>query len=221
MASAGIQALLSAVSGSTGSVGQTDSRTTAATSHTTVSFGLDMPGRWVLVFAWHNNTSSNPGQNPSATIGGISATRIAAHSTGDGAGTAVGVAMFVAQPSGANGTVTVSWGGLTTTIVAIRVTGYDLSAAVSSGGKGTAGNSLSINIPDQGLLIGAVGRAAEGTAITWTNLTEQADESAAGSRRSWGWDSPLTAQTGRSVSYSPFSSGQGQNAVIAASFAQA
>lgn len=201
------------------SVEQTDSRTTAATSHSTVNFGPDVPGRWILILAWHGNTASSPGQNPSATIGGISATRINAHSTGDGAGTAVGVAMFVAQPSGLNGTVAVSWGGLTTTIVAIRVTGYDLSAAVSSDAKGTAGNSVLIDIPDQGLLIGAVGRADEVTSITWTNLTEKADESAAGTRRSWGWDFPLPAQTGRSVSYSPFSSALGANAVVAASFA--
>lgn len=209
------------IGGEGGSVEQTDSRTTATSSHAAVNFGTDVPGRWVLVLVWHNNTSINPGQSPSATIGGIPATRIAANSTGNGSGTAVGTAMFVAQPSGNSGAVTVSWGGLSTTIVAIRVTGYDLSAAVSSGSKGVTGNSIPIDVPDQGLLIGSVGRANGSSSVTWTNLTRKADEEISAMRRSWGWDFPLASQTGRSVSYSPFSSSLGANVIAAASFAKA
>ena len=197
---------------------QTDSRTTAATSHATVSFGAAGASRWVIVLAWHGNTGTNPGQTPTCTIGGVAATRIAAHSTGDGASTAVGVAMFVAQPSGTTGTVAVTWGSLSTTIVALRVVNYNCTAATSSGAQGTAGAALSIDIPNKGILIAAVGRSDDTTAITWTNVTEKADESAASTRRSWGWDSLMATQSGRSVSYSPFSSAQGATAVRAASF---
>lgn len=200
---------------------QTDSKTSAATSHAGVSFGAAGTSRWVVVLAWHHSTSNDPGQTPTCTIGGGSATRIAAQSTGDGSGNAVGVAMFVAQPSGTSGTVAVSWGGLSTTIVALRVVNYNCASAHSSDGSGSASGSASINIPNKGVLIGAVGREDEGTGITWTNLTEKADESAGGSRRSWGWDSLMSTQSGRSVSYSPHSGSQGANAFVVASFALA
>lgn len=201
------------------SVTQTDSRTTTATSFANVNFGPDGVGRWVAILVFHHNTSVSPGQTPTATIGGVSATRIAAHSTGNGSGTASGIALLVAQPVGASGTVSVTWGGLSTTIVALATVGYDLSSAFAAAAAGSSGGGVFLtDIPAQGLLLGAVCRANDTAAVTWTNLTEKADESVIGNRRSWGWDFPLASQSGRSVSYTPYSSGQGQNAGLVASF---
>lgn len=202
-------------------VTQTDTKTTPATSHAGVSFGATGTGRWVVILAWHGSTSSNPGLNPTATIGGQAATLIVARTTGDGGSNAVGVALFVAQPSGTSGTVAVSWGGLDTTIVALRVVNYNCAAAHDTDEADTATATLSVNIPNKGILIAAVGREADTTAITWTGVTEQGDADYGANRASWGWDTLMTTETGRSVTYSPHSSSQGQNAVIAASFALA
>lgn len=204
-------------------VTETDNRTTAATSHTTVDFGADTTGRWVVVLATHGNSGSDPGTTPTATIGGVAATRIAAASTGTGSGVACGAAMFVAQPSGANGTVAVSWGGLATSIIALRVITYNLSAASDSDSASSSGMPMSLDIPSNGLLIGYVARGAVNE-ITWTNLTEQgADSTDSNSkRRSRGWDYNMSPETNRSVDVSPWngSASNGINAAVVASFAK-
>lgn len=204
------------VVGETPSVTQTDSRTTEATSHSAVSFGDDTLGRQVVVLVWHNDTSANPGQTPTATIGGVAATRVAAYSTGNGAGLAVGTAIFVAAPTGATGTVAVTWGTQPVTIVALRVTGY-AAAAFDAGGHVTDGDTFALGVPANGLVIGMAGKAATGVDVTWTNLTEKGNDDASGSSRSWGWDFPLGVQT-RSITYAPYSGTQGANTFAVASF---
>lgn len=194
---------------------QTDSRTTAATSHTTVAFGDVTATSWVGVLAFHGNTGSNPGQTPTATIGGAAADRIVAHSTGDGSSLATGSVLFVAQPGVTSGTVAVSWGGLATTIVVFRTTGYDLSAAFDTA-KDTA--NMSLDIPALGLTIGATQNASGTGNVTWANLTERGDEAANSKIRSWAWDLNMALQSGRSVSPSPYSATQGRSADIVASF---
>ncbi|ESZ60643.1 hypothetical protein NL532_24030 [Mesorhizobium sp. C120A] len=204
-------------------VTETDSRTTVATSHAAVDFGVDVPGRWVVILAAHSSSVSSPGLFPAATIGGVAATRINAASTGTGAGPAVGAAMFVAQPTGANGTVAVSWGGLTTSIIALRTITYNLSAAYASDASSSSGMPMSVNIPTKGLLIGFAARGAANE-ISWTNLTEQGSDStdANSKRRSRGWDYNMALQAARSISVSPWSStaSNGINAAVVASFAK-
>jgi hypothetical protein len=198
------------------SITQTDSRTTEATSHSAVSFGADASDRQIVILVWHNDRVSPPGQTPTATIGGIAATRIAAYSTGDGSGVAVGTAIFVAAPTGTSGTVAVSWSGASVTIVALRLTGYAVPA-FASGGHVTDGNSYALGVPANGLVIGMAGENATGTDVIWTNLTEQGNDDASGSSRSWGWDQSLGAQT-RTISYTPYSGSQGANTFAVASF---
>jgi len=197
-------------------VTQTDSRTTEATSHSSVSFGDSAADRQIILLAWHDDTSSNPGNTPTATIGGIAATRVAAYSTGNGSGVAVGTAIFVAAPSGTAGTVSVSWSTQPVTIVVLRVTGYG-AAAYASGGHVTDGNSYDLGVPANGLVVGMAGKASTGVDVVWTNLTEKGNDDASGSSRSWGWDWPLGAQT-RTISYTPYSGTQGQNTFAVASF---
>jgi hypothetical protein len=205
-----------AATGEPAGVTQTDSRTTAATSFSTVSFGAASTGRQIVLLVWHNDTASNPGQTPTATIGGVAATRVAAFSTGDGASIAVGTAIFVAAPSGTSGTVAVSWGGLNVTIVALRVVGYAVPA-FAAGGHVTDGDTYALGVPTNGLTVGMAGKASTGVDVTWTNLTENGNDDASGSSRSWGWDLPLGSQT-RSITYAPYSTFQGQNTFAVASF---
>lgn len=197
-------------------VTQTDSRTTEATSHSSVSFGDDAPDRQIMVLVWHNDTSSNPGNTPTATIGGVAATRVRAYSTGNGSGTAVGTAIFVAAPTGTSGTVSVSWGTQPVTIVVLRATGYS-GSAFDSGGHVTDGDTYALGVPANGVVVGMAGKAATGVDVTWTNLSEKGNDDASGSSRSWGWDFPLGAQT-RSITYAPYSGTQGTNTFAVASF---
>lgn len=200
-------------------VTQTDIRTTAATSHSSVSFGADGTNRWVVVFAFHGDTGTNPGNTPTATIGGVAATRITAGSTGSG-GTACGSAIFVAQPSGASGTVAVTWGSLSTIIVVLRVVNYTMSAANSADGASSPdpSSSLSIDIPTNGLLIGCEIKNDTNT-TTWTNLTKQGESTVFTTKSiSYGWDYNMSLQAGRAVSWSPYSSSGGTSSGRAASF---
>lgn len=202
-------------------VSQTDSRSTPATSHAAVSYGATRVSGGVLILAWHGSTASNPGLNPTCTVSGVNAPLIVARTNGNGAGVACGVALFTAAPSATSGTVAVSWGGLATAIVALRVVNYVITSATDTAEAAEGGATVSLDIPDKGILIGAVAREDSAAAITWTNLTEQGDDATSGgTRRGWGWDTLMAAQSGRNVTYSPFSSSLGQNAVIAASFAK-
>lgn len=208
-------------------VAETDNRTAAATSHAAVNFDVDVAGRWITVLATHGNTGSDPGRTPTATIGGVAATRIEATTTGTGSGTACGVAMFVAQPTGPNGTVAVSWAGLATSIIVLRTVTFALGSAFdkSVGGAADGGSMpMLVDIPTKGLLIGFAARGAA-SELSWTNLTEQgADSTDSNSkRRSRGWDYNMSLETNRSVNLSPWTAtaNNGLNAAIVASFAKA
>lgn len=205
---------------------QTDSRTTAATSHATVDFGPDCTGRWIGVLAWHNDATSDPGDTPTATIGGVSANRIVQASTGSGdpSNFATGCALFTAQPTGTSGTVAVSWGGLSTTIVVFRTLIYNLSAAhnteIDGGTTGGGDGRVGMNVPTNGLIIGAGGLGSVTTAMSWTNLTERGDETA-GNRRSWAWDDfqPLATGDSRIIDMNPHQATSGYHSMIVATFA--
>jgi hypothetical protein len=212
----GLMGICGFIGGGATGISQTDSRTAEATSHSAVSFGADTSGRQIVILVWHNDRLSTPGNTPTATIGGVAATRIAAYTTGSGSGAAVGTAIFVAAPTGASGTVAVSWSGASVTIVALRLTGYAVPA-FASGGHATDGDTYALGVPTNGLVIGMAGENATGTNVSWTNLTEQGNDDASGSSRSWGWDQSLGAQT-RSITYSPYSGTPGANTFAVASF---
>lgn len=213
--------MLPGIAGMAGFVGegrsivQTDSRTTAAASHSSVAFGQPGLNVWVGILAFHGNTATNPGQTPTATIDGAGTARIVAHSTGNGVALASGSALFVAQPSVTSGTVAVSWGSLDTTILVFRTTGINLGTAFDTD-KDTA--NMSLDTPALGLLVAATQNASGTGNVTWTNATEQGDETANSKIRSWAWDVNIAAQSGLTVSPSPYSASQGASADIVASF---
>jgi len=203
----------------------TDNRTTAATSHATVSFGDSWLDSWVVVLATHGNTASNPGHSPTATIGGIAATRTVARSIGTGSGTAIGSAMFVAQPSGISGTVAVSWAGLATSIIVLRVSGYNCGSAHATDFSNDLIDPMpmSLNIPQSGLLLGFASRGVA-SELSWAGVTERGSDStdSAGKRRTVGWDIGMLAETARAVSVSPWTatSENGVNVAVVASFSR-
>lgn len=202
----------------------TDTRTTAAASHTTVDYGLDCSQRRMAFFIWHNDTTGNPGV-PTCTVSGAGATRIGSRTTGLGEPPdyATGVALFTAAPAGANGTVAPSWGGLNTTLVAIRTLAYTLSSSFNyedDGGLSSDGR-VGMNVPSNGLILSAAGAGNSASAFTWSGLTERGDESA-GNRRTWAWDDFQPESTGdsRIIDVDPWSGTHGANAMLCASFSK-
>jgi hypothetical protein len=205
------------------SVTQTDSRTTAATSFSTVSFGEDDTRRRIVVLVWHGDTNSNPGTIPTATIGGVAATRIAAESTGDdtSGSDATGCAIFIANPTGTTGTVSVSWTAHNVTIVVLRLVGYS-ATPTASGAEANGGSDghFPLSSAANGCIIAAAGQGqGAGTNMVWTNITERGDENVGGgnNRRTWAWDTGISAGT-ITPTVTPWASAQGSNAMVAVTF---
>lgn len=206
------------------SVAQTDVRSGEASSGFTfssVNFGPAAASRFVVVMAWHGDTSSDPGTAPTCQIAGSAATRIIADSDGTGTGAAIGTAIFTrALASGESGTVSVSWGGVTIRgIVVLRVLGYAMGGAHQTK-TDSAGASAVINIPAKGLLLAVSGRRLPDTnAVGFSGVTRRGSDIAASARRNWGWSALLPAATGHPVSFSPFSNTNGHQSYVLASFA--
>lgn len=129
----------------------------------------------VLVFACR--ASGTTALTVTATIAGVSATSVVTQAA-SAAGNLNRVAMFIAAvPTGASGdiVVTCSRSALRSLIAAYSVTGIS-SATASATATSTAqpANGV-ITIPADGIAIaGAIN--ANGTAYTWTNLTERSDD---------------------------------------------
>lgn len=202
-------------------VTQTDARTTPSTSQfTSVNIGPEFAGRWVAIFLVHEDRLSSPGNTPTLTMEGVGATRILAHTTGDGAGKAVGVALFTGQPTGESITVGFNWAVTACTIVVMSVRGYDLSAAHDSASSATS-NAITADLPAFGLLLGMAATATVSDDISFVGLTERGEDNTPDQSRAWGWDFPLPLETNHQVTHSPFTSSQGENVKLIASFAAA
>ncbi|SJM34115.1 hypothetical protein BQ8482_380298 [Mesorhizobium delmotii] len=76
----------------------------------------------------------------------------------------------------------------------LRVVGFDLttrsdSAQLPDIEQNGTGKTLNIDTVADGLLIGGACKRNTNN-ITWTNLTEQGEDTQGSHRRSWGWDHP-------------------------------
>jgi hypothetical protein len=207
------------------SVAQTYIRSTVGVSGATnssVPFGAAAPTRYIVVISWHADTTTNPGLTPTCTIAGGAATRIEAASTGTGEGPAIGVAMFArALPTGTSGNVVITWGTAQLQgFVALRVTGYDLSAAHQSRDSMLpATGTTTIGVPLRGLLIAASGRRMPDlTAIDFNGVGRKGSDIVQ-ARRDWGWSHRLPVASAHAVSFVPWIAGEGRQRWVLASFA--
>lgn len=190
---------------------------TSSSASETAQYGTDISGRWIAVLALGGNAGSP--YNLSATISGVAGTVIATHSSGSGGGTATGTAIIVGQPSGTSGTVTVS-GTSTMRFYVVRVTGYDLSAAIFSDDSTGAGiPPWSANVPANGLALSVV-QNSDTNAIAWTGLTERIAENAliSGKNSSAAWDVNMAADAAKAVDVTA-SDTDGQTSAVIATFA--
>jgi hypothetical protein len=87
----------------------------------------------------------------------------------------------------------------------LRVVGFDLTtpsdeAQLPDVEQNGTGKTLNIDTVADGLLIGGACKRNTNS-MTWTNLTEQGEDTQGSHRRSLGWDHPTVAQSNRSVSF--------------------
>lgn len=172
---------------------------TSSSASESVSYGASRSDRWIVILAVGGDASS--AYNLACTISGVPANVIVRHSSGTGAGTATGTAIFTGQPSGTSGTVTIT-GTTTMRFYVLRVTGYDCSAAVFS--DDSAGSGIppwSATVPANGLCLGIV-QNSNGNAISWTGLTERISDAAliSGKTSSAAWDVNMSASGAKAVS---------------------
>jgi hypothetical protein len=207
------------------SVAQTDIRSAvsaAAYTFAACAFGKAAPTRYVVVIAWHADTTTNPGLAPTCTIAGGAATRIEAASTGTGEGPAIGVAIFVrAVPTGTSGDVVVTWGSAQLQgIVVLRVVGYDLSAAHQTRNSMLpATGTTTIGVPSRGLLIAGSGRRnPDLSAIAFGGVRRRGSDIVQ-ARRDWGWDHRVAVASAHSVTFTPWIAGEARQRWVLASFA--
>ncbi|WP_287307535.1 hypothetical protein, partial [Mesorhizobium sp.] len=137
------------------------------------------------------------------TIGGVSALRQVDH-TGDGAGKATGICIARAQPGVSSGDVVITWATSARpamSLVMLRVVGYNLTtlsdaAQLPDIEQNGAGKTLNIDTVAEGLLLGGACKRNTNN-ISWTNLTEQGEDTQGNHTRSWGWDHPTVLQSNR------------------------
>lgn len=189
---------------------------TSASASEVAQYGAAAANRWIAVIALGGNDSS--AYNLSATISGAAGTVIKRHSSGNGFGSATGTAIIVGQPSGTSGVVTVSGTG-TMRFYVVRVTGYDLSAAVFSDNSiGVGIPPWSANVPANGLALSVCQSGPSGPSpISWTGLTERiADASLITNHvASVAWDVNMAANAAKAIDVTASDADGASSAVIA------
>ncbi|MER9776799.1 hypothetical protein [Mesorhizobium sp. M0220] len=217
MASISFQAIVGTYARSAvASVEQTDIRSkqgggSSPNTFASVTFGAPGPRVWSVALLHQYDVTNEPSIS-GVTIGGVSALRQVDH-TGNGAGSATGICIARAQPSVSSGSVVITWTGSprpAMSLVMLRVVGFDLTtpsdeAQLPDVEQNGAGKTLNIDTVADGLLIGGACKRNTNN-ITWTNLTEQGEDTQGSHTRSWGWDHPTVLQSNRAVSFTSTSS---------------
>lgn len=153
----------------------------------------------------------------SLTVAGVSATIVKATPGTNGAAEV----WIAAVPTGATGDIVVTWsGGVQRTGIGVWAI-YGASATAYDTGNSTADPLTdTINIDNGGVLIACEFSQGSGGTVTttWTNITENYDESIEGNTsQSGASDAFATAQTGRTIT-ATFSAGTVDQALAMASF---
>ncbi len=188
---------------------------TSSSASETAQYGADATGRWIAVIALGGDDSG--AYNLAVTMSGVG-TLIKRHSSGTGAGPATGTAIYVGQPSGTSGTVTVT-GTTTMRFRVLRVMGYNLGTAVFTGDSNGAGiPPWSANVPANGFTLSVCQSGPSGPSpISWSGLTEQiADASVIASHvSSVAWDINMAANAAKAIDVTASDTNGFTSAVIA------
>lgn len=191
---------------------------TSASASETANYGDDTPGRWIVVLALGGNSVS--AYNLAASISGVAGTIIKRHSTGNGSGSSTGTGIFVGQPSGSSGTVSITGTTAIRRFYVLRVIGYDLGTAVfTDDSTGTGIPPWSVNVPSNGLTLSVTQSANFLGSHTWSGLTERiADaERIPNKTASAAWDLNMTADAAKAIDVTA-SDTDGQTSAVIATF---
>lgn len=184
---------------------------TTTFTFTSKAIGTADPTRLVIVGLSYIDTAA---RTATVTVGGTSATEIAAcaNRTTSGGSTEVEVRFFavsVATGTTANIVVTISGAGARGCYIGVWAA-YDLlsttAVATSTSTSGTSSISLNLNVSDSGLVFGYTFFNA---AVTWTGLTEDFDAAIAGLRHSGASYNAGAAESPRTVSCAYTGAGSG------------
>jgi hypothetical protein len=213
-------------------VEKTDERTVQTGSpkvFTACSYGNPAGRSGILILAWHGDTTTNPGANPTCTVSGVNATRIVADSTGDGASDAIGCAIFSSTVTDTSGDVRITWGNspLPVSIVVLRVVGYTVTSAntETDSGPGSDGQIGAGLTSSHSLIVAIAGSGQSLSTLTWAGLTQQGQQSGVNyggtnNVRTWAWKLDMTSPLSPSPKVTPWSAAQGSNCIVGAAFAK-
>lgn len=173
-----------------------------------ISFGAEDTKRRIFGIVSHGNVGTDPG-NPSCNIGGVTTNRIIDDTTGSGSGTARGVSIFTANPSGTSGIVTFSWAPAPSFCSIYRVIGYDETPEHD---KAKDSGTMNLDIPTDGLLFAAsIAAGTFASGVTNRNVTNSVQV---------GWDTRMSLETPRSVVCTSFVQSEGGSVDVCASFSK-
>jgi hypothetical protein len=166
-----------------------------------VPFGQPAQERYIVCGVTAERAAPTTYGIASATIGDVAADVIAAVEETTGG---IDSYMIIAKtPSGSSGTVSITFnsGQVFCHVGLWRVTGiasatpFDTALAVGDP------TTLSIDVPNNGIVIGVAQNATSGTVFATTGVTENYDVSFDGSRHVGGSVAGLSSQTGRVVTF--------------------
>jgi len=183
---------------------------------TGVSFGPDYSRRLIVVGCRYTcSTDSN--HNITATIGGVSATRIV-----NRAATNTGACMFTAQPSGTSGTISIRLTDAASLSGAVGVWAVNFIRSVTpvDTGSDIANNPLNLNLTTSAQGVGCAISGISGSTpqtTSWSGATKDFDIQNGGGGGSYSGGSFSRASSGtRTISADP--TGSGSIAGCSASF---
>ncbi|WP_395449392.1 hypothetical protein ACHMW7_05830 [Aminobacter sp. UC22_36] len=186
-----------------------------------LNFGAEFSNRAIIVAAMLVNSANSVVNQSGATIGGVAAS---GNDSGDAGTSPTGGAscgVWAARPSGTSGSVSVSFGA-TSQACAVFVFAAEIASttrfaeSVGSGGAGgitsdpnfPASDSGTINIPQDGVLIGGVARANTTAPITLTGFHSQREMALdTGHRIAVGWKWYMPAQTAYPIGFTTSAGG--------------
>lgn len=181
-----------------------DTTTANETTYTfSLTFGAAASDRkLIMVFA--TRTEGTSVSASSATIGGVSATKIEEAQTGAGSGDKYVVIFIADVPTGTSGDWVINLsgsGGGMAGIACYRVVDLGSSTAHDTATDANADPlSTTLNIPENGFAIGGSANG-DGTGTAWTGLTEDVDAATQSTlmQFSAASDSEMSQETGRTI----------------------
>lgn len=181
----------------------TVSSSSSATTYNLASapFGQPAQERYIVCGITAERAAPTAYGIASSTIGGVAASVVV--DAEESAGGFDSYIIIAKVPDGTSGTISITFnsGQVLCHAGLWRVTGIASPTPFDTASDTADPVSMSIDVPDDGIVIGTATNATSGTAFATSGVTENYDVSFDGSRHVGGSVSGLSAQTGRTVTF--------------------